>query len=112
MSRVGQAPIPVPAGVDVKTQPEEVQVKGTHGQLSVRIPEGIAINFDSGKRTLAVTRQDDRRELRALHGLVRALVANVVRGVVQPWEKKLEIIGVGYQASLAPGKLTLNVGFA
>jgi large subunit ribosomal protein L6 len=112
MSRVGQAPIPVPAGVDVKTQPEEVQVKGTHGQLSVRIPDGIGINYDTAKRVLSITRTDDRRELRALHGLVRALVANVVRGVVQPWEKKLEIIGVGYQASLAPGKLTLNVGFA
>ena len=56
--------------------------------------------------------QDDRRELRALHGLIRALVANMVRGVVEPWEKKLEIVGVGYQAAMSPGKLTLNVGFA
>jgi large subunit ribosomal protein L6 len=112
MSRVGKAVISVPAGVDVKTQAEEVQVKGTHGQLTVRMPEGISIAFDTAKRELSVSRQDDRRELRALHGLIRALVANNVRGVVQPWEKKLEIVGVGYQASLAPGKLTLNVGFA
>lgn len=112
MSRVGSAVIPVPAGVDVKAQAEEVHVKGTHGQLSVRIPEGITVGYDGTKRELAVTRADDRRELRALHGLVRSLVANNVRGVVQPWEKKLEIVGVGYQASLVPGKLTLNVGFA
>ena len=112
MSRVGSAVVSVPAGVDVKTQSDEVQVKGTHGQLSVRIPDGIGVAFDTSKRELSVTRADDRRELRALHGLIRSLVANVVRGVVQPWEKKLEIVGVGYQASLAPGKLTLNVGFA
>ena len=112
MSRVGLAVITVPAGVDVKTQADEISVKGKHGELSVRIPEGIGVNFDSGKRSLSVNRQDDRRELRALHGLTRALVANIVRGVVEPWEKKLEIIGVGYQASLASGKLTLNVGFA
>jgi large subunit ribosomal protein L6 len=112
MSRVGQAVITVPAGVDIKTQDDQVQVKGTHGQLSMRVPDGIGVAFDTGKRELAVSREDDRRELRALHGLTRALVANMVRGVVQPWEKKLEIIGVGYQASLASGKLTLNVGFA
>lgn len=112
MSRVGKAVIPVPAGVDVKSQADEVQVKGTHGQLLVRIPDGIRVEFDTGKRELAVHRGDDRRESRALHGLTRALVNNMVRGVVQPWEKKLEIIGVGYQASLAAGKLTLNVGFA
>jgi large subunit ribosomal protein L6 len=112
MSRVGSAVVSVPAGVEVKTQPEEVQVKGTHGVLSVRIPEGISVAFDTARRELSVARADDRRELRALHGLIRSLVANVVRGVVQPWEKKLEIVGVGYQASLAPGKLTLNVGFA
>ncbi len=112
MSRVGSAVITVASGVDVKTQADEVHVKGTHGQLSVRVPEGISVAYDTAKREIAVTRADDRRELRALHGLVRALIANHVRGVVQPWEKKLEIVGVGYQASLAPGKLTLNVGFA
>lgn len=112
MSRVGNAVIPVPAGVEVKSEPELISVKGAHGQLSVRIPEGISIQFDAAKRQLAVQRADDRRESRALHGLTRALVNNVVRGVVQPWEKKLEIIGVGYQASMAAGKLTLNVGFA
>ena len=112
MSRVGSAVITVPAGVEVKTPDDEVHVKGTHGQLTVRIPEGISIAYDTAKRELSVTRLDDRRELRALHGLTRSLVANNVRGVVQPWEKKLEIVGVGYQASLAPGKLTLNVGFA
>ena len=112
MSRVGSAVISVASGVEVKIQADEVQVKGTHGQLSVRVPEGISIVYDNTSRELSVARADDRRELRALHGLIRALVANHVRGVVQPWEKKLEIVGVGYQASLSPGKLTLNVGYA
>ena len=97
MSRVGSAVITVASGVDVKTQSDEVHVKGTHGQLSVRVPEGISVAYDTAKREIAVSRADDRRELRALHGLVRALIANHVRGVVQPWEKKLEIVGVGYE---------------
>ena len=112
MSRVGSSPVAVPSGVDVKSQADEVVVKGKHGQLSVRIPDGITFAYDQAKRELTFSRQDDRRELRALHGLIRALVANTVRGVVEPWEKRLEIVGVGYQASLASGKLTLNVGFA
>lgn len=112
MSRVGSAVISVAAGVDVKTQADQVRVKGTHGDLAVQVPQGISVAYDAAKRELAVSRADDRREYRALHGLVRALIANHVRGVVQPWEKKLEIVGVGYQAALAPGKLTLNVGFA
>ncbi|MBM4076777.1 MAG: 50S ribosomal protein L6 [Planctomycetes bacterium] len=112
MSRIGKAVITVPNAVQVTISPEEVSVTSKGVQLKCPIPEQISVDWDSGKSEIRVKRQGDDARSRALHGLTRALIANMVRGVVQPWEKKLEIVGVGYQASLAKDVLTLNVGFA
>jgi len=110
MSRVGKSPIPIPAGVSVLVQNGDVKVKGPNGILEFALPGGILVHVEDS--VLTVKRVDDSRDCRAKHGLVRALVNNMVCGVVKAFEKKLEIQGVGYQASVAAGKLTLNVGFA
>lgn len=110
MSRVGKSPIAVPSGVSVEIKDGSIEVKGPHGSLHFSVPAGILIEMDN--TTILIKRCDDSRDSRAKHGLVRALVSNMVAGVVKPFEKKLEIQGVGYQAAVSSGKLTLNVGFA
>lgn len=110
MSRVGKSPIPIPAGVSVLIESGDVKVKGPNGVLEFGLPDGISIHLEDA--VIVVKRGSDSRDCRAKHGLVRALVNNMVSGVVKPFEKKLEIQGVGYQASVSSGKLTLNVGFA
>jgi len=110
MSRVGKKPVAIPAGVTVTCQGTEVQVKGPKGSLSQRIPEGISVAIESG--SVSFTRPDDRKESRALHGLTRSLVANMVRGVSQPFVKELEIQGVGYRADIAGRKLKVLVGYS
>jgi len=112
MSRIGKKPIAVPADVTINVDGDKLTVKGKHGELSFVTPAQIGVSFDSDARLISVTRPDDTRDNRALHGLTRALVNNMVRGVSQLWEKKLEIQGVGYQASLAGKTLSLQVGFA
>jgi large subunit ribosomal protein L6 len=110
MSRVGQAPIPVPSGVDVTISGPVVRVKGPKGELEQRMPEGITI--EQADSELRVARADDERETRALHGLVRSLVFNMVAGVTQGFEKSLEIQGVGYRAQKRGNDLELAVGFS
>ena len=110
MSRVGQAPITVPSGVEVKIQRRTVQVKGPKGELSRRLPEGIAVSQDDGE--IVVRREADSREVRALHGLTRSLLANMVTGVTEGYEKRLEIHGVGYRAAKQGNDLELQVGFS
>ncbi len=110
MSRVGKRPIPIPDGVSVAHEGGTVNVKGPHGALSQRIPEGIRVEIADGQVKLG--RPDDRKQSRALHGLARALVANMVRGVDKPFAKQLEIQGVGYRAEAAGTMLTLQVGFS
>ncbi len=110
MSRVGKRPIPIPDGVSVAHEGGTVNVKGPNGALSRRIPEGIRIEIADGQVKLG--RPDDRKQSRALHGLARALVANMVRGVDKPFAKQLEIQGVGYRAEAAGTTLTLQVGFS
>ncbi len=112
MSRIGKKPVVVPAGVTVQVAERKVSVKGKHGELSMVHHPRISVTFDSGSKELRVERPDDVRESRALHGLTRALINNMVQGVSTPWEKKLEIVGVGYQASLSGKTLTLQVGYA
>lgn len=112
MSRIGKKPITIPAGVTVSVSGQNVSVKGKHGELSLVAHPRTEVVLDSASNTITVTRQGDDREARALHGLTRALVNNMVQGVHTPWERKLEIVGVGYQASLSGGVLTLQVGFA
>jgi large subunit ribosomal protein L6 len=110
MSRIGRQPIPVPAGVSVAIDPELVRVNGPKGELSERIPRDITVAQDGEQ--LVVTRPTDRGEHRALHGLVRSLVANMVTGVTDGYEKRLEIQGVGYRAALRGKDLELALGFS
>ncbi|MCA8994202.1 MAG: 50S ribosomal protein L6 [Planctomycetaceae bacterium] len=112
MSRVGKKPIPVAANVEITLKDQVIGVKGPHGELSFECHANMAVAFDEGSREVVVTRPDDTRQNRALHGLTRAIIANMVQGVQTPFEKKLEIQGVGYQATLAGGVLSLQVGFA
>ena len=99
MSRIGKKPIPVPSGVDVTIDGNHVTVKGPKGTLEHDVPESITISREGDE--LIVTRPDDERENRALHGLTRSLVANMVTGVSEGFSRELEIVGVGYRAAAA-----------
>jgi large subunit ribosomal protein L6 len=111
MSRIGRAPIPVPAGVDVVLDLPRVTVTGPRGTLARELPADITVRHDEGN--LLVERPDDEREHRALHGLTRSLVNNMVVGVTQGFQKDLEIVGVGYRAtSQGPTTLELALGFS
>jgi large subunit ribosomal protein L6 len=111
MSRVGKEPITIPSGVDVTLEGRRVVVKGPNGTLAHQAPEAISVSRDGD--TLVVTRPDDERENRALHGLTRSLVHNMVVGVSQGFSRELEIVGVGYRAQAqGPSKLELQVGFS
>ena len=111
MSRIGQAPITVPGGVDVTVADGQITVKGPKGTLSRPIPGAITVRQDGEQ--LLVERPDDERENRSLHGLTRTLVSNMVVGVTDGFAKELEIIGVGYRAeALTPTQLRLALGFS
>lgn len=110
MSRIGLKPINVPTGVDVKVDGNVVRVKGPKGELSQEIPAGMRIVQDSG--VLTVERPNDEGQYRALHGLTRSLIANMVEGVTKGFEKTLEINGVGYRAALQGKKLVLTIGYS
>ncbi len=111
MSRVGKEPIAIPSGVDVTLEGRRVVVKGPNGTLAHQAPEAITVSRDGDM--LVVTRPDDERENRALHGLTRSLVQNMVVGVSQGFSRELEIVGVGYRAQAqGPSKLELQVGFS
>ncbi len=111
MSRIGKAPIPVPAGVDVAIDSGTVTVKGPRGELSRIIPGLITVRRDGEE--LVVERPDDERENRSMHGLVRTLVNNMVLGVTTGYQKELEIVGVGYRAEAqGPNRLRLALGFS
>lgn len=111
MSRVGKKPIPIPAGVTFGFKDGVATASKGPRTLTVPVDNRIQVNVKDGK-TVEVGRVDDTRESRALHGLIRSLVSNMVVGLVTPWEVKLEIVGVGYQAALKSGVLSLQVGFA
>jgi large subunit ribosomal protein L6 len=110
MSRIGKQPIPVPSGVTIAIDPERVTVNGPKGELSERIHRDITVEQVDGE--LRVTRPTDRGEHRALHGLTRTLVANMVTGVTDGFEKRLEIQGVGYRAQLRGRDLELALGYS
>jgi large subunit ribosomal protein L6 len=110
MSRIGRKPIPVPAGVSVAIEPERVTINGPRGELSERIHRDITVAQEGEE--LVVTRPTDRGEHRALHGLTRSLVANMVEGVTSGFEKRLEIQGVGYRAQLKGRDLELALGYS
>ncbi|MDX6648017.1 MAG: large subunit ribosomal protein [Miltoncostaeaceae bacterium] len=110
MSRIGRAPIPVPDGVTVDIRGQHVRVEGPRGNLERTLPEPIRISQTDG--VLNLTRPTDRGPHRALHGLSRTLVANMVQGVTQGFEKRLEIVGVGYRAQARGEAIEIAVGFS
>jgi large subunit ribosomal protein L6 len=110
MSRIGKKPIPVPSGVNVAIEPEVVRVNGPKGELFERIPRDISVEQEGEE--LLVKRPTDRGEHRALHGLTRSLVANMVQGVTDGYQKALEIQGVGYRAQLKGRNLELALGYS
>ncbi len=110
MSRIGKQPIPVPAGVNVQVEPGLVRVNGPKGELSERVSRAMTVEQSDGE--LLVTRPTDRGEHRALHGLTRTLIANMVTGVTDGYEKRLEIQGVGYRAALRGNDVELQVGYS
>jgi large subunit ribosomal protein L6 len=111
MSRIGKLPIPVPSGVDVAIDGRTVTVKGPKGELSHTVAEPITVDRDESGELL-VRRPDDERESRALHGLSRTLVANMVVGVTQGYAKTLEIVGTGYRVVPRGGDLEFSLGFS
>ena len=112
MSRIGKLPITVPAGVEVKLAGQDVEIKGPKGSLSLTVSEPITVAKNEAGE-IEVTRPDDERESRSLHGLTRTLVNNMVIGVTEGSEKKLEIVGVGYRViSKGPTQLEFNLGFS
>jgi large subunit ribosomal protein L6 len=110
MSRIGRQPISIPSGVTVSIEPESVRVSGPKGELVERVAREISVVQDGDH--LLVSRPTDRGEHRALHGLTRSLVANMVQGVTDGYEKRLEIQGVGYRAQLKGKNLELAVGYS
>jgi large subunit ribosomal protein L6 len=110
MSRIGKQPIAVPDGVEITIEPELVKVRGPKGELEERVSRQIAVEQENGE--LRVSRSTNRGEHRALHGLTRSLIANMVEGVTNGFEKRLEIQGVGYRAQLQGNKLVLALGYS
>ena len=110
MSRIGKIPVPVPAGVDVAIDGQTVTVKGPKGTLSHRVAEPITVATEGG--TIAVSRPDDERESKALHGLSRTLIANMVTGVTDGYVKRLEIVGTGYRVTAEGKDLVFALGFS
>ena len=110
MSRIGRAPITVPAGVDVTIDGNNVTVKGAKGTLTGTFNSNMTITLDAG--VVTVTRPDDKKDNRALHGLTRTLIANMIEGVSNGFKKELEIVGIGYRCALQGKDLVLNVGYS
>ena len=110
MSRIGKLPIPVPKGVEIIFEDTTLRVKGAKGELTQKIDERIGLTFDSEE--IVVNRKDDDKKTRALHGLTRSLIANMVKGVTEGFTKTLNIVGVGYRAELKGDILNLNLGYS
>ena len=110
MSRIGKKPITVPAAVQINLNGSKVSVKGSKGELSHEIPPSISAAFDNG--VILVTRSDDTKKNKALHGLTRALIQNMIIGVSEGYSKTLKLVGVGYRAEVKGSVLILNVGFS
>jgi large subunit ribosomal protein L6 len=111
MSRIGKQPVPVPAGVDVTIEGQNVSVKGPKGTLSLAVAEPIVVARDD-EGAIVVTRPNDERRNRSLHGLSRTLVANLVEGVTQGYTTKMEIYGVGYRVALKGSNLEFALGYS
>ncbi len=112
MSRIGKKPIKLPEKVDIEINGREVTVKGPKGEISCRVDRALTIKEDEENRELIVERPTDHRDHKSLHGLYRSLLANMVEGVSNGYERRLLIQGVGYRAQLQGNKLVLNVGYS
>lgn len=110
MSRIGRLPIAIPGGVDVSVSGQDVTVKGPKGQLALSVAEPIAVNVDDN--TVLVTRPNDERESRSLHGLTRTLVANMIEGVTNGYTKAMEIVGTGYRVVAKGSDLEFSLGYS
>ena len=110
MSRIGRKPIPIPQGVTIQIDGSVVRAEGPKGKLSQPVPAGLSAAVDDGR--LVIARQGDARTIRALHGLTRSLVANMVHGVKDGFERKLEIVGIGYRAQMQGRVIQLALGFS
>ena len=110
MSRIGRAPITVPAGVEIKLDGNTITVKGPKGTLTRELNQNMTVALDAG--VLTVTRPNDAKENRALHGLTRTLINNMVVGVTEGFKKELEVNGVGYRVAKEGNKLVMNLGFS
>ena len=110
MSRIGKHPIPVPAGVEVSIEGNHIHVKGAKGELDYDFNELMTVVFEDGQ--IVVTRPDDSRQAKSFHGLTRTLIANMVEGVSNGFQKKLELVGVGYRAALKGSNLELQLGYS
>ena len=112
MSRIGKIPIAVPNGVTVKVAGREISMSGPNGSSSWSFPHTAEVNYDEPDRVISVTRIGNEKQSRANHGLTRALIANMVQGVSQGFERRLEIYGTGYNCKLSGRTLHLNVGYS
>lgn len=110
MSRVGSSPILIPEGVTVEKTGNNLVVTGPKGSLKMEVNPTITVSQEAGK--IIVKRKNDERSIRALHGLTRSLIANMIEGVTKGWNKNLELVGVGFRAQTDGNKLILNVGFS
>ena len=110
MSRVGRKPIPIPQGVNVQVKDAMLEVQGPKGKLTSPVPAGITFKLENGE--LAATRANDERDSRALHGLARALASNAVKGVTEGFTKELDIVGVGYRATVEGNKVVFALGYS
>ena len=112
MSRLGKKPVTVPAGVKVSLADRTIAVEGPLGKLDWEYRPEVSVSYDADAASISVSRDGDQRQARALHGLTRAIIQNMVVGVTQGYEKRLEIVGVGYIAAIQGGVLQLRVGLA
>ena len=110
MSRIGKKPIDIPAGVDVKLLENNIKIKGPKGELSWSCPAGTSISVQD--KVVLIARSDDAKKARALHGLTRSLVANMVQGVTTGYTRTLDIVGVGYRAQVQGSKIVLSLGYS
>jgi len=110
VSRIGRKPIQVPSGVSVTINGNEIKIKGPKGELGISYHQNMSVSFKDN--VIEVTRPDDLKENRALHGLTRALIQNMIKGVTEEYKKILDIVGVGYKAELKGNNLLLSIGYS
>ena len=112
MSRIGKKPVPITSGVKIAVQDRLLKFEGPKGKLQLQVHPAVDVKMDTAKNEMVVTRRDDEKQSKALHGLTRSLIANYIEGVAKGYKKSLEIQGVGYKAEIKGKNLILAVGFA